>query len=296
MAVVTIEEQSVPDETLYVTTNLHRSPAWFGDLIVADADEMALIGAGDYGAIYSGSFVYDRNGKASGTVSSFEFLLGAAQGESGGFDGDTQFTITGINDPDGFSARRLQEYATSGDGTAALQFMLSKADVIYGTGFSEYSIDEILYGWGGKDRIFGVDGHDVLGGGLGKDTLAGGNGQDYFFLDSAKAKNADMILDFGFGNTRDKIVLLQSEFTGLALGSLSADQFVIGAAAADADDRILLDGHKLRYDADGSGIGKAVMIAKVFYAEVVPVGITQLTADDFLIVDSIENIVPLVPV
>ncbi len=296
MAVVTIQEESVPDDTLYVTTNLHRGPVWFGDLIVAEADGMALIGAGDYGAVYSGEFLYDRNGKVSGIVSSFEFLLGAGQGESGEFDGSTQFTITGINDPDGLSARRLQQYATSGDGTAALKFMLSKADVIYGTGFSEYSIDEILYGWAGKDRIFGVDGHDVIGGGLGKDTLSGGNGLDYFFLDSAKAKNADTVLDFGFGNVRDKIVLLQSEFSGLALGALADDQFVLGAAALDANDRLLLDGHKLRYDADGSGIGKAVTIAKVFYAEVVPVGIAQLSAGDFLIVDSIENVVPLIPV
>ncbi len=296
MAVVTIQEQSVPNEALYVTTNLHRGPVWYGDLIVADPGEMALIGAGNYGAIYSGEFLYDRNGKVSGTVSSFEFLLGAGQGESGEFDGDTQFTISGINDPDGLSARKLQLYATSGDGTAALKFMLSKSDVIYGTGFSEYSIDEILYGWGGKDRIFGVDGNDVLGGGLGKDTLSGGNGQDYFFLDSAKAKNSELILDFGFGNTRDKIVLLQSEFSGLALGALADEQFVLGAAALDANDRILLDGDKLRYDADGSGIGKAVTIAKVLYAEVVPIGITHLTASDFLIVDSIENIVPLVPV
>lgn len=105
MAVVTIQEQSVPNDALYVTTNLHRGPVWYGDLIVADPGEMALIGAGNYGALYSGEFLYDRNGKVSGTVSSFEFLLGAGQGESGEFDGDTQFTISAINDPDGLSAR-----------------------------------------------------------------------------------------------------------------------------------------------------------------------------------------------
>lgn len=296
MAIVKISAENAPDPNAYITNNLFRAPVWYGDLVVAEAGTMGLIGSNGYAASYTGEFTYSSTGRASGVVLSFAFAAGAEQTVAGAYSGSTRYTISEINGTDGVAAKKLYEFAINGDSTSALKYLLARDDVIYGTGFHSFSIDEILYGWGGKDRIFGIDGDDVLGGGAGRDMLSGGNGLDYFFFDSVSRKDGDKILDFGFGGTRDKIVLLQSAFGDLALGALAADQFVAGSAALDANDRIIFNGRNISFDADGSGSGKAVIIAQLTYAEVLPVGIAQLSAADVQIVDSIENIVPLVAV
>ncbi len=294
MAIVTISAPTEPNADYYMTSNLSRAPVWYGDLIVAQAGTMGLIGSNGYGASYSGAFTYNSAGKPSGQVFSFRFTVDATQSTPGSFSGATQYQIAEINGTDGLSAEKLYRFAVNGKSTDALKYLLSRADTIRGTGFDDYSIDEILYGWGGSDRILGIDGDDVIGGGAGRDTLTGGNGLDYFFFDSAKGKDRELITDFGFGGVRDKLVLLKPAFGDLALGELSASQFVTGTAALDLDDRIILNGNRILYDLDGSGIGKAVVIARVDYAEVLPTGVPSVSASDFLIVDSIENIVPLV--
>ncbi len=293
MAIVTISSSSEPDANSFITTNLYRAPVWFGDEIVADPGQMVLIGSNGYGALYGGAFTYSSTGRASGQVFSFEFAVGASQSESGAYSANTQYQFSELNGTNGLSAEKLYQFGVNGNSTGALKYLLSRNDVIYGSGFDNYSVDEILYGWGGKDKIYGVDGNDIIGGGAGRDTLVGGNGEDYFFIDSIRPKDADKIVDFGFGGVRDKIVLQQSAFGDLALGELLADQFVVGTAAADADDRIILNAGKVYYDADGNGAGMAVMIAKVAYAEVVPTGVLQLSAGDFRVVDALENIVLL---
>ncbi len=294
MAIVSMSAPSVPNADFYITSNLSRAPVWYGDLVVAQPGTMGLIGSNGYGASYNGEFTYSSSGKGSGQVFSARFVVDATQTTAGAFSGASVYQISELNGTDGLSAERLYRFAVNGKSTEALKYLLSRGDTIYGTGYDTYSVDEILYGWGGKDRIFGIDGNDVIGGGAGRDTLTGGNGQDYFFLDSTKAKDMDTITDFGFGEVRDTIVLLKSAFGDLALGELSADQFVVGTAALDLDDRIILNGNKLLYDADGSGIGSAVTIARVNYAEILPTGVLALSASDLLIVDSIETIVPLV--
>ena len=56
----------------------------------------------------------------------------------------------------------------------------------------------------------------------------------------------------------DRIALDDAVFTGLGLGALNANAFVIGTAAADADDRIVYDSATgaLSFDADGTGAGR----------------------------------------
>ncbi|KAA8610032.1 calcium-binding protein, partial [Salipiger aestuarii] len=98
-------------------------------------------------------------------------------------------------------------------------------------------------------------------GGAGADRLEGGAGADVFVLASAPSTGVDTIVDMT-ANV-DTIRLDSSVFTGLSAGALGASAFHIGAAAADAADRVIYDAGSgaLWYDADGSGAGAAVQIA-----------------------------------
>jgi serralysin len=113
-----------------------------------------------------------------------------------------------------------------------------------------------------------------LNGGLGADALNGGAGLDTFVFASALgAGNIDAITGF---NASDDVIHLSSAVFGVAAGTLAASAFVIGAAAADADDRIIYDSATgaLYFDADGNGGGGAVQFAQLAAA-------LALTNDDF---------------
>ena len=135
-----------------------------------------------------------------------------------------------------------------------------------------------LNGLGGDDTIYGLGGDDTLVGGAGNDVLSGGAGADQFQFNSALgAGNVDQILDFTSGT--DKIVLDDAAFAWLALGALPASAFVAGAAALDADDRIIYNAAtgQLYFDADGNGAGAAIEFARLDPA-------TPLTAGDFNVI------------
>jgi Ca2+-binding RTX toxin-like protein len=104
-------------------------------------------------------------------------------------------------------------------------------------------------------QLAGGAGDDTLAGGAGNDILEGGSGVDHFAFDQAPgAANADTIADFVSGT--DQIRLDAAVMTGLgATGRFSAGdaRFHAGAAAHDADDRVIWDGTSLWYDADGTG-------------------------------------------
>ena len=63
----------------------------------------------------------------------------------------------------------------------------------------------------------------------------------------------------------DRFYLDDAVFTGLAPGALPAGAFRVGAAAADADDRIIYNSAngQLLFDADGNGAGAAIHWATV---------------------------------
>lgn len=125
-------------------------------------------------------------------------------------------------------------------------------------------LDTLSGGLGG-DVLNGGNGNDKLYGGIGLDRLTGGTGADGFYMDTAlSATNVDTILDFVAVD--DTIYLNRSTFSAIgANGALSASAFVSGTAAADADDRIVYDAAsgKIYYDADGNGMGAAVLFATV---------------------------------
>jgi serralysin len=108
--------------------------------------------------------------------------------------------------------------------------------------------------------------------------LVGYGGADTFAFTSALgAGNVDVIADFVSGT--DKIALDDAVFTALGLGALSANAFVIGSAALDADDRIIYNSSNggLFYDADGNGAGAAVQFATLS-------GAPALIASDFTVI------------
>jgi Ca2+-binding RTX toxin-like protein len=93
-------------------------------------------------------------------------------------------------------------------------------------------------------------------------TLTGDEGADTFvFAAALGAGNIDAITDFNVAD--DTIELDVTIFTGISIGALAVEAFVIGTAAADGNDRIIYDPTTgaLYYDADGDGAGAAVQFA-----------------------------------
>lgn len=115
---------------------------------------------------------------------------------------------------------------------------------------------------GGKssDHLFGGAGNDRLIGGPGADWLSGGTGRDVFVFEAVPGSlgQRDVIGDFVSGT--DRIELIGHAFAGAATGVLA-----LGSAAIHAGDHLLYDQAKglLLYDADGSGAGAAVQIARI---------------------------------
>ncbi|ODN70125.1 tail fiber protein [Methylobrevis pamukkalensis] len=137
---------------------------------------------------------------------------------------------------------------------------------------------DTLYGEDGNDTLDGGDGADVLRGGKGKDVVTGGEGADAFVFDSAiSASGNDTLTDFLTGF--DHIELDDSAFTALTAGVALGGAFNLGAAASQADDRIIYDAvtGALRYDADGTGNGAAIQFATLS-------GAPSLSASDFVVV------------
>lgn len=137
----------------------------------------------------------------------------------------------------------------------------------------------ILLGNDGNNVLSGGRGNDLLDGRGGADGLVGGAGADTFRFSTAPAAGAvDRLVDFNVAE--DRVALDDAVFAAIGpLGALDPDAFHVGAAAADASDRIVYDSTdgRLFYDADGNGAGAAVPFATI-------TAHTALTAADFWVV------------
>jgi serralysin len=165
--------------------------------------------------------------------------------------------------------------AIDGTGNAAANTISGNnaANSLSGLGGSDQ-----LLGQGGNDTLDGGAGNDALNGGLGTDAITTGSGSDRVLFNTALGgDNVDQVFDFSV--VSDTFQLDNAVFTALAVGALPAAAFVIGAAAADADDRIIYDSTTgaLSYDADG--VDGA---AQTQFAQVTP-GLA-LTSADFTVV------------
>jgi serralysin len=139
--------------------------------------------------------------------------------------------------------------------------------------------DNVICGGKGADRISGGAGNDRLIGGPGDDVLSGGSGRDCFVFKTAldSDANVDRITDFSPVN--DVFRLDDAIFESLAKDALAAATFRIGAAALDANDRIIYndDTGALVYDANGNAAGKATCFARLDAH-------LAITSADFLII------------
>lgn len=125
--------------------------------------------------------------------------------------------------------------------------------------------------------VAGNEGANTIDGGGNMDTLVGGGGADVFaFTSGLSALNVDTIRDFGGG---DRIGLSSGVFAAATDGGIGAGEFVLGAAAQDADDRLVYDqaSGRLFYDADGNGATAAMLFAQLAAG-------TVLAATDFVVV------------
>ena len=137
-----------------------------------------------------------------------------------------------------------------------------------------------------KDKIIGTLGNDTIYGKLGNDLLTGQSGQDIFVFDTKpnKKTNLDTITDF---NVADDTLWLDNKYfkklgkkgSEASPAKLNKKFFKVADKAKDKDDYLVYNKKTgiLSYDADGSGAGKAVEIAKLSKN-------LKLTAADFFVV------------
>jgi Ca2+-binding RTX toxin-like protein len=124
-----------------------------------------------------------------------------------------------------------------------------------------------LTGNASGNALRGNAGNNRLNGGDGNDELTGLGGQDLFlfgfgFGSPLEGDNIDAITDF---NVTDDTIWLDATIFDAVGGNVSADEFVIGAAAQEAGDRIIYDdvSGALFYDSDGVGGTAAVQFAEL---------------------------------
>jgi Ca2+-binding RTX toxin-like protein len=122
-----------------------------------------------------------------------------------------------------------------------------------------------LTGNASGNAVRGNNGNNTINGGDGNDELTGLGGNDSFLFTSAlnAASNVDVITDFNVA--ADTIVLSSAIFTSFTGEDVSAGEFVSGAAAQDANDRIIYNSATgaLLYDSDGNGGTDAIQFAEL---------------------------------
>jgi Ca2+-binding RTX toxin-like protein len=121
----------------------------------------------------------------------------------------------------------------------------------------------ILTGGVGNDTLNGLNGNDTLIGGVGVDTLTGGGNNDSFVFNALlNAANRDTITDFNHVND---VFRLENGVMGAlgGPGALAAAKYFAGAAAHDADDRVVYNKATgaLFFDSNGIAAGGVTQLA-----------------------------------
>ncbi|MGF9758035.1 hypothetical protein AAII07_22820 [Microvirga sp. 0TCS3.31] len=218
----------------------------FADTLIGDANANVLVGGRGADVLNGGDgFDFARydvyhNGRLGVTANLANSALNLGRNAAG----DSYVSIEGL------VGTRFADRLTGDDAANNLQGQAG---------------NDRLSGGLGNDTITGGSGNDRLNGGLGNDRLNGESGRDLFIFDTAlnATENVDTIRKFSIKN--DTIRLDDAIFTGLAAGTLAASAFYRGAAAHDANDRIIHNRATgaVYYDPDGTGAEAQVQFAQV---------------------------------
>jgi Ca2+-binding RTX toxin-like protein len=221
-------------------------------------------------------------------------MIGGAGGDTlnGGLGNDVYVLengADGIADSGGIDtitstiSRSIAGYATVDNLT-----LLNVAAALTGTGnnlanaISGNNFNNTLLGGIGNDVIRGWNGADVLTGGHGIDTLIGGAQSDFFVLNAPlNIANRDVITDYSnVAGNNDTFRLENAVMTQLGgAGALAANKFFAGAAAHDADDRIVYNkaSGAVYYDSNGNAAGGSTLLAVISNKP-------TLTSADFVVI------------
>lgn len=207
-----------------------------------------------------------------GTGFTFSTIGTIITGVTGGTVQEVVVRVAGTNVLDvsglSMSAATFAGLVIGGNDAAAVDLMLRGNDRITGAANGDHLLggagNDRLIGAGGADELWGGAGRDTLTGGTGQDTLHGDAGVDRFVFNAQGAANADTIVNFQLG--LDGIQLENGVLRALgAAGDLREEQFVLGTAAAERDDRIIYDQAtgNIYYDRDGSLSAAKVLLGSV---------------------------------
>jgi Ca2+-binding RTX toxin-like protein len=152
---------------------------------------------------------------------------------------------------------------------------------LYSSGTASIS----LTGTTKNNTIYGNSGANKIKGGYGNDILKGGLDKDAFIFNTklSSKSNLDRITDF---NVKDDSLYLDNPiFKKLGSGSMSSPKklsssfFTVGDKAKDGNDYVIYNKTTgiLSYDADGSGSGGAVAVAKL------PKNLAMTSSDIYII-------------
>ena len=196
---------------------------------------------------------------------------------------DTLSGGAGADELNGGEGRDLADYGPSTRGVS-VSLLTGKGYAGDARGDTLVLIED-LRGGSGNDRLAGDAGANALSGGAGNDTLVGGAGADSLtggagsdcFVFGAPKLGADTIADFSNAAGNDDILHFQaSAYGNHAKGGLTGAEFQTSdqATATSASVRFVYDrdDHKLYFDADGSGVQAAVLVATMQVGATVTVG------------------------
>ena len=220
------------------------------DSVIGGAGADTIEGAGGNDRISGGLAADTIDGGAND-----DSLLGGVGGDvvRGGTGNDI---VNGGNQNDSVSGGDGADTVIGGGGSDTMSGGDGNDNMNGGVG------NDLMRGDAGNDTLRGFEGADTLDGGDGADRLIGGIGSDVFLF-SDPTHGPDTVTDFGVGFGTDSIAIDGAAFGGLAAGPLAAANFIVGPAAADADDFFIYNPvlGRLFYDADGDGAGARVLIA-----------------------------------
>ena len=211
-----------------------------------------------------GSVTFDPLSGANASLFSFNQATGALSvGGANISAGTYTATVTAHEGANVF--QQTVKVWVAGAGPDNLSGSGTDIDIMYGQ-----NGNDTLAGNGGSDALIGGANNDTITGGAGNDQLVGGNNNDKFVFNLA-SEGLDHIFDFGAAGT-DEIDFHHLAFGNLATGNTATGTLDVShfasnvsgtATAATAQFVYNTTTSILYYDADGTGAGAAIAMAKL---------------------------------